>query len=133
MQILIVQGFCQSSVSTCIVLQAVVSICLLYYKLVVVLTTNVNNHWFSFSLKVSRCGMIYMEPLSLGWRPLVKSWLKAGLLGLDTDAKNVLNALFERFVDPCLVFVRRKAKVATVFFKVVNVCNKITSNVQDKM
>lgn len=90
---------------------------LFYYKLVVVVTTNVKNHCFSFSLKVSRCGMIYMEPLSLGWRPLVKSWLKTHLLGLDADMKNFINDLFERFVDPCLVFVRRKAKVAAVFLK----------------
>ena len=56
---------------------------------------------------VSRCGMIYMEPSTLGWRPLVKSWLNILPPTLDDKYKKVLNDMFERFVDPCLQLVRK--------------------------
>lgn len=56
---------------------------------------------------VSRCGMIYMEPSSLGWRPLVKSWMSTLPQTLDEKLKKVLNDLFERFVDPCLQLIRK--------------------------
>ena len=55
--------------------------------------------------------MIYMEPQSLGWRPMVKSWL-ATLPPTFTDIhKQMMNDMFERFVDPGITLVRKKTKV----------------------
>ena len=65
---------------------------------------------------VSRCGMIYMEPSSLGWRPLVISWMNTLPQTLDDKLKKPLNDLFERFVDPTLQLIRKggiKELVAT--------------------
>ena len=56
---------------------------------------------------VSRCGMIYMEPSSLGWRPLVKSWMNTLPQTLNDQYKKILNDMFERFVDPCLQMLRK--------------------------
>lgn len=55
---------------------------------------------------VSRCGMIYMEPSQLGWRPLVKSWLNKGYI--QDEFRNAVLALFEWLVPPCLQFVRQE-------------------------
>ena len=57
---------------------------------------------------VSRCGMIYMEPSSLGWRPLVKSWLHALPPAFGEAHRLQLLMMFERFVDPCLRLLRRR-------------------------
>ena len=55
--------------------------------------------------------MIYMEPQSLGWRPMVKSWLNT-LPPTFTDIhKQMMNDMFERFVDPGIALVRKKTKV----------------------
>ncbi len=65
---------------------------------------------------VSRCGMIYMEPSSLGWRPLVKSWMNTLPQTLNDQNKKIINDMFERFVDPCLQMLRKgglKELVAT--------------------
>ncbi|XP_064598423.1 dynein axonemal heavy chain 7-like [Liolophura sinensis] len=56
---------------------------------------------------VSRCGMIYMEPSSLGWRPLMKSWLHQMSTNVSDMHKSVITDMFERFIDPCLSLLRK--------------------------
>eukprot|EP01116_Phalansterium_solitarium_P008654 TRINITY_DN225_c0_g1_i6.p1 TRINITY_DN225_c0_g1~~TRINITY_DN225_c0_g1_i6.p1 ORF type:complete len:4288 (+),score=2116.54 TRINITY_DN225_c0_g1_i6:207-13070(+) len=64
---------------------------------------------------VSRCGMIYMEPDGLGWRPIVQSWLNS--VGLPEPLQNAerrgqIMAMFQWLVDPCLHFIQSKCKEA---------------------
>ncbi|PAA64367.1 hypothetical protein BOX15_Mlig029056g2 [Macrostomum lignano] len=73
---------------------------------------------------VSRCGMIYMEPSSLGWRPIVRSWLYNSTDGPDDpmkepnyvrnttkflkkEQKEGLDEMFERFIDAGIAMVRK--------------------------
>jgi len=58
--------------------------------------------------------MIYMEPQSLGWRPLFKSWLHTLPLTFFEEHKRILTNAFERFVDPCLALVHRQARVCVL-------------------
>ncbi|KAI9224435.1 dynein heavy chain and region D6 of dynein motor-domain-containing protein [Blastocladiella britannica] len=55
---------------------------------------------------VSRCGMIYMEPRSLGWRPLMKSWINDQVK--NPQHATTVAALFEEWLDPSLEFVRKE-------------------------
>ncbi|KAF6769028.1 hypothetical protein AHF37_12801 [Paragonimus kellicotti] len=51
--------------------------------------------------------MIYMEPLSLGWRPLARSWMnRLPQVLLAGDGRDTINALLDWFIDPCLEFIR---------------------------
>ncbi|KAK7506434.1 hypothetical protein BaRGS_00002546, partial [Batillaria attramentaria] len=59
---------------------------------------------------VSRCGMIYMEPATLGWRPLVKSWINTLPSTLNDMHKSIIMDLFERFIDPHLTLLRKVLK-----------------------
>ena len=53
---------------------------------------------------VSRCGMVYMEPDSIGIRPLIDSWLKVlpDQLKKRTKFMSTLKNLFSELVEPCL-------------------------------
>nr|CAH8846959.1 unnamed protein product [Trichobilharzia regenti] len=60
---------------------------------------------------VSRCGMIYMEPLSLGWRPIARSWMNRLPASLTAgDGKVIINEMLEWTIDPCLEFVQTECR-----------------------
>ena len=58
---------------------------------------------------VSRCGMVFMEPDELGWRPIVTSWIAAlpdadGLAG----HREHITGLFEWLLPPLLALARKQ-------------------------
>jgi len=55
---------------------------------------------------VSRCGMVYQQPESLGWRCMVVSWLNTLPPGFDDKARKRLETLVDWLVPPALRVVR---------------------------
>ena len=59
---------------------------------------------------VSRCGMVYLDPGDLGWRPYVQTWMKTQMPDKITSAtRDYLQGLFDAFVDVGLKFIRKQA------------------------
>lgn len=58
---------------------------------------------------VSRCGMVYMEPTSLGLKPLLDSWLQSLFDGVSEHAA-LLTSLFDALVPDLIHYVRRHTK-----------------------
>lgn len=61
---------------------------------------------------VSRCGMVYMEPVSLGLKPLVLSWLNK-IPPAFKEKKTIeksLEQLFDVYLESSIDFVRRNCK-----------------------
>ncbi|CAH8503219.1 unnamed protein product [Schistosoma turkestanicum] len=56
-----------------------------------------------------------MEPLSLGWRPLVRSWMNRLPTSLSADdTKDMINSFFEWALDPCLEFIQTNCRTLVV-------------------
>ncbi|CAI5792110.1 dynein heavy chain 3, axonemal [Podarcis lilfordi] len=60
---------------------------------------------------VSRCGMIYMEPHQLGWKPLKDSYMNTLPPNLNTEHRELVDDLFMWLVQPCLEFIRHHCRV----------------------
>jgi dynein heavy chain, axonemal len=56
---------------------------------------------------VSRCGMVYMEPTSLGYDVLLQSWLNKTPSLLGEKFRGMFQMLFDKFVPSLLGFLRR--------------------------
>lgn len=61
---------------------------------------------------VSRCGMIYMEPESLGLQPLIDSWLNTIPANISKvkGFKEQLSKLFFDYIEPTVDFFRHNGK-----------------------
>ncbi|KAJ3039074.1 Dynein heavy chain 7, axonemal [Rhizophlyctis rosea] len=83
---------------------------------------------------VSRCGMVYLEPERLGWRPLVQSWLE-GVEYLSDERKKYIQGLFESLVPPTLHFARRECKELspTTDIGLVNSCINLFDSMLDDL
>jgi dynein heavy chain len=55
---------------------------------------------------VSRCGMVYMEPKSMGWRVLLDSWINTLPEHFTADIKQFIFSLIDWTVDHLLDFMR---------------------------
>ncbi|EFJ50020.1 dynein heavy chain 6 [Volvox carteri f. nagariensis] len=84
---------------------------------------------------VSRCGMVYVEPQQLGWRPLRDSWVATLPACLSDDAKAHIMTLSEWLVDPCVAFVRKNCRelVPTADISLPNSLMHIMTSMMDEL
>lgn len=78
---------------------------------------------------VSRCGMIYIEPASLGWEPIVEAWLKCLPAFLSSEIKALLKRFIYFFTQPCLNAVKYTSKTICPFLE-MNLVNSMLNFIE---
>eukprot|EP00058_Branchiostoma_floridae_P021107 XP_002606597.1 hypothetical protein BRAFLDRAFT_120109 [Branchiostoma floridae] len=74
------------------------------------LTFEVDNLSQASPATISRCAMVYMDPVDLGWRPFVKTWLTRLPRDIPETGRTHLEKLFELSIDDGLAFMTRRRK-----------------------
>ncbi|KAJ3032226.1 Dynein heavy chain 6, axonemal [Rhizophlyctis rosea] len=59
---------------------------------------------------VSRCGMVYMDPATLGWKAYLGKWLRSLPPEINEELKEMLRQHCENYVDKGLRFIRKHCK-----------------------
>jgi dynein heavy chain len=62
---------------------------------------------------VSRCGMVYLTPEELGWRPYVRTWIDTFFTDLDLVPEKVKEFMWTTFdltIDTGLTYIRENCK-----------------------
>lgn len=76
---------------------------------------------------VSRCGMVYVDPIELGWKPLVISWLNTfSEAGMSSVLKEYLMGLFDLYFEKSLVYARKNCLYSIHQVEVSKVCMFLT-------
>jgi dynein heavy chain len=59
---------------------------------------------------VSRCGMVYLEPVHLGWKPIIKSWYEHSQEIIPVQFLDIIVKHVEEIFEKLLPFVREQCK-----------------------
>ena len=76
---------------------------------------------------VSRCGMVYIDPATLGWSAFIKCWNRKLPAHVSQGLRDHLMNLFDTFVDAGLYFIRKNCReyVASVDFNLVSSLSRL--------
>ncbi|KAL5256854.1 hypothetical protein ACHWQZ_G011949 [Mnemiopsis leidyi] len=76
---------------------------------------------------ISRCGMVYMDPVELGWRPFVERWKHDLPSNLPESGKKYLITLLEISVDAGLDFLKTQAGQTPIIVPDISVVRTLCS------
>jgi dynein heavy chain, axonemal len=76
---------------------------------------------------VSRCGMVYIEPVHLGWKPLIDSWYEDREETLPDDIRGFIRESLLKVFEVALKYVRRNCKetIASVDANLIQSCLRL--------